>query len=199
MTEFSIKELFERAFKTNRGKPYDGQQLNESTNEAIEYEAEDTGTDEGTEFLTVRNEIGAKLPDGRAMFMPVEINGYVLPNEPTMSFTKRKRIVETALVGSKRRGSVKELISSEDWEITIRGIAVNSKSALYYPEDDVKALNDLDSKEEALSINSALTSLLGIYNIVIKSFRLTEMTGIQHAQAYEFQCVSDEDFILNLD
>jgi len=34
---------------------------------------------------------------------------------------------------------------------------------------------------------------------VIKQFSLPEMIGIQHAQAYELICVSDEDFELNID
>ena len=52
MADFSISDLFQRAFGQNRGKPYDGNQLNEPTNPVIEFEAEseieDTG--EGTEF-----------------------------------------------------------------------------------------------------------------------------------------------------
>jgi hypothetical protein len=44
----------------------------------------------------------------------------------------------------------------------------------------------------------ALTNLLGIYRLVITSFELPEMIGIQHAQAYQFTCISDEDFLLEL-
>lgn len=201
MAEFnlSIANLFERAFGVSRGKPYDSNLLRDQATEKIEFDEVGGSNQEGTEFLTTRNELNAKLPTGRSLFMPVEIGGYLLPYEPTISFSKRKRIVETGLVGSRRKGTVKELISSEDWEITIRGIALNSESKLYYPEDQVAKLNDLDKREEALEINSALTSLLGIYRIVIKQFRLPEMIGVQHAQAYEFQCVSDEDFILELE
>lgn len=195
----SLPDLFRRAFGIERGLPYDGSKLNEEETTKIEFDEIENVSDEGTEFLTVRNELNAKLPDGRAIFMPVQIADVLLPNEPTIAFSKRKRIIETALVGSKRKGTVKELISSEDWEITIRGIAVNYESKIYYPEDQVADLIGLDAREESLEIKSALTSLLGIYRIVIKSFRLTEMVGIQHAQAYEFQCVSDEDFILEIE
>lgn len=201
MADFSVSvaDLFNQAFGSTRGKPFDGNLVTKDEAVDIEFETVDDGSGEGTEFLTVRNELNAKTSKGQSIFMPIQIGGVLLPNEPTISFSKKKRIVETALVGSTRRGTVKELISSDDWEIVIRGVSVNHVSALYYPEDEVNALNELDAREEAMEINCALTQLLGIDRIVIKSFRLLEMVGVQHAQAYEFQCVSDDDFILNLD
>jgi len=195
----SIPDLFRRAFNTSRGQQYDAGQLNEEEAAAIEYEGPSSAQLEGTEFLTVRNELNAKLPDGRPLFMPVQLGGVLLPNEPTINLSKRKRIAETSLIGSRRKGTVKELISSEDWQITIRGIAVNAASTLYYPEDQVAQLKELDAREEALDIKCALTSLLGIYRVVIYQISFPEMIGIQHAQAYELKCVSDEDFILEIE
>jgi hypothetical protein len=110
--------------------------------------------------------------------------------------TGKKTIVETALAGSFKRGTVKELISIDDYEITIRGIAVNSESKLTYPEDQVKAIHDLYLLNESHFIESGLTSLLGIDKLVIKEITFPEMIGVQHAQAYELKCVSDEDFEL---
>lgn len=197
--DFSIDQIFRQAFGFARGGRYDGAQIDQSAGAAVSYEAPSGVPQEGTEFLTVRNALNAKLADGRALFMPVAIGGVVLPNEPTLYLSKRKRIVKTTLVGSRRRGSVKELISSEDWEIEIRGICVNTESLEFYPEDQVAAINELDAREEALEIECALTSLLGIYRIVIEQIRFPEMIGMQHAQAYELKCVSDEDFILEID
>ncbi len=142
------------------------------------------------ESLNVRDHLG------RQIFMPVKLGGFLLPNEPTITINSKKNIIETALAGSTRRGTVKELISIGDWEITIRGIALNTNSTKVYPEDMVHRLNYTYGRNEAIEIESALTNLLGIYRVVIKSVNFPEMTGIQHAQAYEFQCVSDEDFDL---
>jgi hypothetical protein len=199
MSEFSLSlpDLFNRAFRTQRG--YDGSKLEQPNEATPVYEEADSTPAEGTEFVSVRNTLNAKLADGRPMFMPVRIGGVLLPNEPTIFLRKRKRIVETTLIGSVRRGTVKELITSDDWEVIIRGIAVNTESTLYYPEDQVKDLNDLDAREEALEIECALTSLLGIYRVVIFEVSFPEMVGIQHAQAYELRCISDEDFILEID
>jgi len=140
----------------------------------------------------------ATLPTGQLVFMPMMIGGVLLPNEPSVTIVGQKTIVETALAGSTRRGTVKELISVDDYQVTIRGIALNYASKLVYPEDEVKAIRDLYEKNQSLVVESALTNLFGIYRLVIKSASFPEMVGIQHAQAYELVCVSDEDFELEI-
>jgi hypothetical protein len=194
----SVADLFQRAFGIGRGKPYDGEALNESAIQEPEYEYNQDGNAEGTEFLTVREQINARLADGRPLFMPIRIGGVLLPNEPTIRLGRRKRIAKRQMAGSRRKGTVKELVSAHDWEIVIRGVAVNTKSTLYFPEDQVAAIAELEQREEALEIECALTSLLGIYSIVIERIDLPEMVGIQHAQAYELKCLSDEPFVLTI-
>lgn len=201
-TDFSIPSLFERAFGINRGKPYDPSKIidpNYNPGEPVP-QVEGAGADDlNSEFVQVRNSIGQNLPTGQPLFMPVQIGGLVLPNEPTIYIFGRKNVVETSLVGSTRRGTVKELIGVDDYSITIRGIAINYDDNKVYPEDQVKAIHDLYLQNESLEIQCGLTSLLGIYRVVIKHIALPEMIGIQHAQAYELQCVSDEDFLLEID
>lgn len=202
MAEFKIDigTLLNRAFGIGRGKPFDpGQAREPEVRHELDFEGLPPSSDEeGTEFVQVRNSLNANLPTGSPVFMPMKLGGLLLPNEPTIIINSRKNIVETALAGSTRRGTVKELISIEDWNVTIRGVAINYKSKLVYPEDDVKSLRDLYERNESLEVQCALTNLLGIYRLVIREFELPEMTGIQHAQAYQFICTSDEDFILEL-
>lgn len=202
MAEFAldIGTLLKQAFGIGRGKPFDpGQAHSPEIRQEQKYDDLPAATDdEGTEFVQVRNSLNASLPTGSPVFMPMKIGDLLLPNEPTIIINSRKNIVETALAGSTRRGTVKELISIEDWNIVIRGVAINYKSKLVYPEDEVKALRDLYERNESLEVQCALTNLLGIYRLVIREFELPEMTGIQHAQAYQFICTSDEDFILEL-
>ncbi|MEO0337582.1 MAG: DUF6046 domain-containing protein [Bacteroidota bacterium] len=218
MAEFdlSITSLFVKAFGIGRGRNYDGDQLRKSDNEKVSFTFDKDGqpqitspefesdaipgaSSEGTEFINMRDTIQAKDILGRPLFMPVQINGVLLPNEPTMAISVNKKIVSTPLVGSKRKGTVKELISVEDYSIVIRGVALNYDSTFVYPEDEVKILHDLFLKDQSLEVKSAVTNLLGIYRLVIKDFKLPEMIGVQHAQAYEFICVSDEDFVLTID
>lgn len=217
-TTFDITGLFAQAFpNVARGKRFDAYSANPTgirqekafdagaANDTdffqyLDFEEELRGlnAEEQFNFLEMRDVVKACDHIGRPLFMPCKIARVLLPNEPTISISSRKNIVETALAGSTRRGTVKELIAIEDWEITIRGIALNTESRDVYPEDQVKKLNQLYGKNAALDIECALTNLLGIYRVVIKSFSLPEMVGIQHAQAYEFVCVSDEDFVLEI-
>lgn len=198
MINISINQLFEQAFGVPMGKPYDSTQFKQRVlADPADYTVDIDSGNNG-EFVTVRNAINQNLPTGKPLFMPVKIGGIVLPNEPSMTLSSRKNIIETSLVGSTRRGTVKELIAIEDWSITIKGIAINYDSPFNYPEDVVKSLNNLYEKNEAVEIQSGLTSLLGIYRIVIQEVIFPEMIGVQHAQAYQFTCVSDEEFLLEL-
>ena len=199
-TQFDISSIFENVFGLGRGKPFDSNQIEQKdfTKAGSFPDAIQDGSTEGESFVTMRNTIASNLPTGRPVFMPMRLGNLVLPNEPSISITSRKTIVETVLVGSTRRGTVKELINIEDWSVTIRGIAINYNSKEFYPEDQVKALKDLYEINEALEVQCALTRLMGIYRLVIRDFQLPEMIGIQHAQAYQFTCTSDEDFILEI-
>jgi hypothetical protein len=157
------------------------------------------GSQEGTEFINMRDTIQASLHTGVKAFMPIQIGSLVLPNEPTIEIFSRKRIQETEITGNTtRKGTVKELISTGDYDITIRGIALNYQSVIYYPEDIVKALNDLYLQNQSHEIKCALTQILGVYELVIRSIRLPHTPG-KHAQAYELVCVSDEPFELDID
>lgn len=197
---FDIETILNRAFGIGRGRPFDPGQVQEpGIRQETPYDEFQPVTDQGgSEFVQMRNSIRSNLPTGQSVFMPVRLGGVVLPNEPSLIIASRKNIVETALAGSTRRGTVKELISIEDWAVTIRGVAINYDSKVVYPEDLIKSLRDLYERNEALEIQCALTNLLGIYRLVIREFELPEMIGIQHAQAYQFTCTSDEDFILEL-
>lgn len=200
ITNFDVASLYRQVFGVDRGKPFDKEQLIEARPATADgYEYDGTLGAESGEFVTVRDTIETNLPTGRSVFMPVRIGTVVLPNEPSIEITSRKNIVETALVGTQRRGTVKELINIEDWNIRIRGLAITYDNPFDYPEDQVKALNDLYNRNESLEIMCALTRLLGIYRLVIREFNLPEMIGVQHAQAYEFLCTSDEDFTLEIE
>jgi len=198
-----INTLFQRAFGLTRGTPFDSNQINEQGGNIESDGGFDAGNavsdQEGTEFVNMRNTISAKNKLGQQLFLPVRIGDFLLPNEPTMTITAQKLIVKTGLVGSKRRGSVKELIRQEDYAVTIRGIMINQESRTVYPEDQLKQIHEAFLINESLPVESAITRLLGISRLTLERFSLPEMVGVQHAQAYELVCISDEDFELNID
>lgn len=132
---------------------------------------------------------------GAILYMPVSINGWQIPGEPSISISCKKTIVETALTGNTRRGTVKELISTDDYNIEIKGIIINTETN-EYPESDVEKLKDTFELNASLPITCALTNIFDIHNIVIQSVNIPMMVGIQNAQAFTIKCVSDEDFQL---
>lgn len=135
---------------------------------------------------------------GQPLFMAMILGGYDMPNEPTIEVSVSKHIVQTPLAGFESQGTVKELISTEDYKIKIRGV-VFSEDYKKYPIDEVSALRQLFEKNEALSVENTLLNLLGVDQLILKNFKLPEMVGVQHAQAYEFTAVSDGDILLTLE
>ena len=207
LLNISVTDLFERAFNSQRGRKFDKKEIQERSfregekfrRSAIDTPPDGIAPEEGTNFLSVRDVVTARGKNGEPLFMPVELGGVLLPNEPTLRMRRRKRIVMTELAGSKLDGTVKELINLGDWEIVIRGIAVNYESTLVFPEDQAKLVHDLESRKESLEIVSAITSLRSVYRVVIKEVNYPELIGVQHAFAYEFICVSDRYFTLEID
>ena len=196
---FDITTLFQQAFGIGRGKPYDKDQVQEQRIMQVDgYTAPALDDEEGTEFVDMRNVVKASTPYGQQIFMPMRLGGILLPNEPSLNIQMVNRIVKTSLTGSTRKGTVKELIGRDDDMIVIRGIALNYQSTKVYPEDIVKSIRDLVERKESLPIESALTELLGVTRVVIERCTFPEMIGVQHAQAFELQCVSDEDFDLEV-
>jgi hypothetical protein len=192
--ELSISSLYQNAFGTLRGKPFNAGELNKVDIDKAEFEVDFVPTNNSGQFTQIRNQLNAFMPTGEPIFLPCRIGGLLLPNEPTISISNRKTIVETPMVG--RNGTVKELINLEDYELTIRGIALNHQDTINYPEDMIKALHQLYRRNESLEIECGLTALLNLKYIVLKSFSLPEMQGVQHAQAYEFTAVTDTVFTL---
>jgi hypothetical protein len=201
---FDIASLFERAFGYKQGLPFDSSKIVPPQYlETTPYEnVPQTDESEFSKFRQMRLQLGGNVL-GQPLFMPVgfDVDGelVLLPNEPTLQVSVKKIVVKTQLVGSKRDGMVKELISLDDYEIVLRGIAISTTSKKVFPEDDIYKIHELFLKNKSVSIISGLTALLGINKVVIESFDLPTMIGIQHAQAYELKMVSDADFQLEKD
>lgn len=135
---------------------------------------------------------------GREYYMPVGL-GKVELHHPVIQVTSKKNIVETPLV--ERQGTVKELISIEDWEISIRGLIIDPNNQ--YPEDDIKKLVDLFYRNEAVEIENAITDIMlkraerkGNNMVVINELNFPEVRGVMNVRPYELKLVSDTPFDL---
>lgn len=139
-----------------------------------------------------------KDAQGRYYFMPVvfEHKGkdYEIPNA-VISFTGKKNVVETAMVG--RKGSVKELISIDDYEISIQGIASSDD----FPEAAIAELNELYTINEAITLKCALTDIFMEEDdrVVIRSIDISDMKGSETFQVFKIDLVTDRSFELRIE
>jgi hypothetical protein len=154
---------------------------------------------------------------GREVFLPVTISypsqsgsgaGLITYDGPmqdwvlsycVVSVSGRKTIVETPLTG--RRGTVKELISTEDFQIRIKGFLMGSGGD--FPEQDITRLRNLYETNIPVSLKCALTDVFllrpdrsGSDNIVIRELNFPAVTGVRSVRPFELLCVSDEPFSL---
>ncbi|MCT2563947.1 DUF6046 domain-containing protein [Chryseobacterium herbae] len=131
--------------------------------------------------------------------MDKEGNEYTFPNEPLISVSLAKTIVETATVGKERKGTVKEYICTEDYQISIKGVCMIPDNLDEYPTEQVRELHSMFEINDSLEVYAnPFLELFGIRNIVMKDIQFDEMAGEQGLQKYSITAVSDQDFYADL-
>jgi hypothetical protein len=197
----SLIELFEKAFKY-KTKAFDPR-FTPVVGDG------DSFTDR-KEYSEVGSPYYASDAFNREYFMPVTLsfpggNGtedtlqsWNLPH-PIVSISSRKTIIETPLV--ERRGTVKELINIEDYEIAIKGFIIGQTHE--FPEKDVSRLRRLYEYNIPLSIQCPVTDIFllrpdrsGSDQVVIKELKFPSLGGIKNVRPYELHLVSDAPFSL---
>jgi len=176
---FSFSDLFGAAFGY---QPPDFQFTSENKNQYTKLGSKNSAVDQF----------------GREYFMPAKLGGIELPY-PVLRISNKKRIVETSLVN--REGSVKELISNEDWEIEVRGLMVEKNG--FIPETAITQLRDWYKQGVALSFENAMTDILlcdkdrqGSNLVVIYDLEFPEVRGIIHVRPYFLKLKTDAPFEL---
>jgi hypothetical protein len=142
-----------------------------------------------------------KDAQGRDYYMPVKLGGLWLPH-PVIRVTGGKSIVETEV--TEVRGTVKELISVRDYQITIRGLIIDKDKE--YPETVVSDLRELLERKEALELQSAITDIFlvhadraGYDKAVVYEWDFPEVTGVTNVRPYQLMLKSDDDFDMWID
>lgn len=132
--------------------------------------------------------------DVTTVFMPITVGGIFLPYA-VMTISGKKTIVETALTGAK--GTIKELISVDDYNISIAGILCNTDGI--YPESEIREIVELYNKNESVPLISALTDMVfdkGCDKVVITNISFPPMDGCEDMQAVKIECTSDAPYEL---
>ena len=154
-------------------------------------------------ILPSLSKIGAGLLLGGQYFQTLKVSykgeQFVFPNEPLISMSLAKTIVETATVGKERKGTVKEYINTEDYVLNIRGVCFNPDYPDEYPTEQVQELQRLFEINDSVEVmNNLFLELFGIKNLVLKNIEWNEMAGQQGLQVYTVNAVSDSDFYADL-
>lgn len=185
--QYNLEELFAIAF---RGIPYSRIDTARKMNEA-----EPFNTIEPGDF---KNQGTSKLL-GTPLFMPCQLDDFMLPNEPLIELSFSKTIIKTPIDAHpdkklKRKGSFKELFAMEDYVITIRGIAVQEDGTQNYPEEQIRRIKELITKAKNIRVTNRLCEYFDVDKLVIESGTFPGLEGHPGAQPYQFNCSSDDDF-----
>ncbi len=135
---------------------------------------------------------------GTPINMPVSIDHYLLPNEPLVTIIGEKRIIKTAITGvhstatAVRRGTIKELINTNDYQVKIVGRVVDESGNDVYPEEVITQLKEVYEKRKTVKISSLITDLFDIKQIAIYKINLPGEAGRLNNQQYEILAYSDE-------
>ena len=202
ITNYDINMLYQAAFGF-RGLPFPFMPVPQPVTKGQDFNTDNeigkhSSTKQYTDGLPyTHSAIGAPL------YMPTGFNvsGSIvqLPNEPIVTCSIKKTIVETALAGNTRKGTVKEIINTEDWKIKIQGLCIDM-SKQGYPEDEVDSIQQLFSLNRSIElIHYVANNIFEIKNVVITSLNWHTMKGKPFSQAYTMELVSDEDFLLTIE
>lgn len=137
---------------------------------------------------------------GRHYFMPVYLKSSLDTKEKlelpiaTISIKGKKTIVETPLTG--RRGSVKELISVDDYEISLHGVIMGADGN--YPEDEIRKFAERYELNESMELISGLSDIVLKQDdrIVIKSIDFPEVGRFENMQVISMTAVTDSSIDL---
>lgn len=182
-----VGEVYQRAFRHIR-LPYP----------VLLAESRELGISPGGTIKSLKGAFRMKSVLNTEYALPTSIDEWQFPQEPIISISGSKNTVETQLNRGDRVQNVIEEVNLNNYQIRIRGVILNELDFDLYPEDDVRKLHEIFKKPGSIDIKNAVATILGISKVVIKDLSFKEVEGYLGAQAFELECVSDEDFDLEL-
>ena len=139
---------------------------------------------------------------GNEYTMPVTIDGYQIPQEPAVWIQGSKNVIVTPINRSgtnvRRVWNVIEEANLNNYQVRIRGIVLNEDDFDDYPLEAVQRMREFFEKPGSRTIESYLTRAHGINKVEIVNVIWHEVRGYVAAQAFELDCISDEDSSLEL-
>ena len=102
----------------------------------------------------------------------------------------RSKVIEITTIEGKN-GSIKEFASLGHYDISVKGMLVGDDGN--YPSQQVRKLARLDSRPVAINVTNDLLDYIGVKKLIIKRINWRSMQGYENLQAFELECISDED------
>lgn len=122
---------------------------------------------------------------------------YKLPYSCIAEFSRSKNITKTEVLGGV--GTVKELYGLGDWEITIRGIAIDSRDGTgTTAREQIETLCKWAEVCDTIGIQGSIFRGKGIYSVVINSISVQPIVGRWNAIPFQIELLSDEPIELYL-
>ncbi len=123
-----------------------------------------------------------------------EAEWWQLPIEPVVTISCKNIITKRTVLKAdesdvQRRGSVKELWTQDDYEVSISGLFINDKEEL--PEDDLRKLRKYCEGRKVIEVMSPLFTLFNITKLAIEDYQFPFTKGIS-AQMFSIKAVSDD-------
>lgn len=116
---------------------------------------------------------------------------WTLPIEALVSGRGRKNIIISNVLKKKRQGSVKELWSIDDYEITITGSLYSNEEGVY-PSEQVARMKKIVESQDIVTIQSLLTDAIGVRYVVAIDWDFPTTKGVEW-QDYSVRFLSDVD------
>jgi len=132
---------------------------------------------------------------GTPVMFPLKLDDYDMPNEPLVHVTGNKIIVKTQVAGV--QGSVKELVSDDDYMVTIEGLIINEDGD-DFPEEISRRIIEICQSPKSLKVQSDFLAMFDIHNLVIENYNFQGVTGNQNVQSYTINALSDRPLTLEL-
>jgi len=115
--------------------------------------------------------------------------GWRLPATTTAEFKRSKEITKSR--PSTANGTTKESTSLSDWNITIRGLILDSRPN-YFPEDQLRELVRWERVADSIDVAGSMLNYFGIHRLIIEDLSIGRIAGSPNVIPFQMQCVSDQ-------
>lgn len=197
-----LQNLYSRQFGSKPIVPSEVNNISELPKFVIEGSSNYSSTTQGSNLIADYMGQEVWLP---VVFRGLDYNKFgvseILLPYTVVKISGKKTFIKTPL--SERGGTVKELYSIDDYDISIRGFLIDKNRV--FPEKELKVLQQLYALNESIELDNALTNVFteamnNKAKVVIEAFDLPEVEGgRKHVRPFAMRLSSDSIFTLEVE